>query len=257
MASWIRFEHAGRAQTGKILGDEIEIYQGNLFEVDPPQATGERVALSAVKLLIPCRPGKFLGLWNNFHQRAAIEGLARPEHPLYFVKTTNTYLAGGETIRQPRHYDGPVVFEGELGIVIGKTCCDIREDEAESYIFGYTCVNDVTARAVLKSDPSFPQWVRAKSFDTFGVFGPAIVTGLEAERLTVRALINGVEKQNYPVADMFILPRQIVSLLSQDMTLYPGDLIACGTSFGTEAMPKGCQVEIVIDGIGTLSNRFA
>ena len=257
MASWIRFERAGRVQTGKILGGEIEVCEGSLFDpFNSPQPTGERVALSAVKLLTPCLPGKFLGLWNNFHRRAAIEGLSRPEHPLYFVKTTNAYLASGETIRQPRHYDGPVVFEGELGIVIGKPCCDIGEDEADRSIFGYTCVNDVTARHILKSDPSFPQWVRAKSFDTFGVFGPAIVTGLDPDQLIVRALVNGIEKQNYPVADMFMRPRQIVSLLSQDMTLHPGDLIACGTSFGTEAMPKGCQVDISIGGVGLLSNRF-
>jgi 2-keto-4-pentenoate hydratase/2-oxohepta-3-ene-1,7-dioic acid hydratase in catechol pathway len=257
MATWIRFEQAGRTQFGTLIGDQIEVYQGHLFDrSSTPQPTGERLALASVKLLTPCVPGKFLGLWNNFHQRAAIEGLSRPEHPLYFVKTTNSYLASGETIRQPRRYDGPVVFEGELGIVIGKECCDIGEDEVDPYIFGYTCVNDVTARGVLKADPSFPQWVRAKSFDTFGVFGPGIVTDLEPDRLTVHALIDGVEKQNYPVADMFMRPRQIVSRLSQDMTLQPGDLIACGTSFGTEAMPSGCRIDIVIDGVGVLSNRF-
>lgn len=255
VTSWIRFERAGRSQTGKILGDEVEVYQGNLF--DKPQPSGERIALSSVELLTPCTPGKFLGLWNNFHQRAEKEGLARPEHPLYFVKTTNSYLASGQTIRQPRSYDGPVVFEGELGIVIGKECSEVAEHEAEQFIFGYTCVNDVTARGILKSDPSFPQWVRAKGFDTFGVFGPSIVTDIEPDELIVRALIDGVEKQNYPVADMFMRPRQIVSLLSQDMTLHPGDLIACGTSFGTEAMPRGCQIDIVIDGLGTLRNRFA
>lgn len=254
VANWIRFEFAGRAQLGKLFGDEIEVYRGDLF--DDPQPAGERVALSSVRLLTPCTPGKFLGLWNNFHRRAELEGLSRPEHPLYFVKTTNSYLAGGETIRQPRSYDGPVVFEGELGVVIGRECCRIQEDEAWRYIFGYTCVNDVTARGILKSDPSFPQWVRAKSFDTFGVFGPGIVTGLEPDELTVRARVDGVEKQNYPVADMFMRPREIVSRLSHDMTLHPGDLIACGTSFGTGAMPEGCRVDIEIGGVGILSNRF-
>lgn len=254
MATWIRFEHAGRTQTGILAGENIEIHRGDVFAA--PQATGEHVALSAVRLLTPCTPGKFLGLWNNFHRRAEIEGLSRPEHPLYFAKTSNSYLADGETIRQPRSYDGPVVFEGELGIVIGSECSGVSEEDAERFIFGYTCVNDVTARGILKSDPSFPQWVRAKSFDTFGVFGPCIVTGLEPDDLVVRTRVDGVEKQNYPVADMFMRPREIVSRLSHDMTLHPGDLIACGTSFGTEAMPKGCHVEISIDGIGVLANRF-
>lgn len=254
MATWVRFEHAGRARLGKILGDEIAVHQGDLFA--DPKPTGERVPLAAAKLLTPCTPGKLLGLWNNFHQRAEKEGLSRPPHPLYFVKTNNCYLATGETIRQPAGYDGPVVFEGELGIVIGKECREVGPDEAEQYIFGYTCVNDVTARGILKSDPSFVQWVRAKSFDTFGVFGPRIVTGIEPDDFIVRTLVDGVEKQNYPVADMFVRPRQIVSLLSGDMTLYPGDVIACGTSIGTEPMPRGCTVEIAIDGVGVLRNQF-
>jgi 2-keto-4-pentenoate hydratase/2-oxohepta-3-ene-1,7-dioic acid hydratase in catechol pathway len=117
-------------------------------------------------------------------------------------------------------------------------------------------VNDVTARNILKADPSFVQWTRAKSFDTFGVFGPAIVSGIEPDTLRVRTRVDGVEKQNYAVADMFVRPREIVSLLSQDMTLMPGDVIACGTSVGTEPMPRGCTVEIDIDHVGVLRNRF-
>jgi len=258
MTTWVRFERAGRIGFGKLLGEEIEVHRGDLFA--EPQASDERVPLAAARLLTPCTPGKFLGLWNNFHQRAAKEGLSRPPHPLYFVKTNNCYLATGETIRQPAAYDGPVVFEGELGVVIGRPCRGVSPDEAEQYIFGYTCVNDVTARGILKSDPSFVQWVRAKSFDTFGAFGPGIVSGIEPDDLSVRTLVDGIEKQNYPVADMFVRPREIVSLLSRDMTLHPGDLIACGTSIGTEPMPRGCTVEIAIDGpagvVGVLRNRF-
>jgi len=254
MSHWLRCEHANRILFGKLDGDRVRIHSGELFGVNAP--TGEELPLAEVRLLTPCRPGKLLGLWNNFHERAAVEGFSRPAHPLYFVKTDNCYLAGGEDIRRPPAYDGPVVFEGELGVVIGSECRDVAEGDAERHIFGYTCVNDVTARAILKSDPSFPQWVRAKSFDTFGVFGPVIATGIDADGLRVRTLVDGVEKQNYPVADMFFSPRQIVSLVSRDMTLRPGDVIACGTSLGTEAMPAGCTVEVAIDGIGVLQNRF-
>lgn len=258
MTTWVRFEHAGRVQFGTLAGDEIAVHEGDLFNA--PRPTGERVPIAAARLLTPCVPGKFLGLWNNFHQRAAKEGLSRPPHPLYFVKASNCYLATEETILHPGTYDGPVVFEGELGIVIGKTCHEVSPAEAERHIFGYTCVNDVTARGILKADPSFVQWVRAKSFDTFGVFGPGIVTGIEPDELVVRTLVDGIEKQNYPVADMFVRPREIVSLLSRDMTLHPGDLIACGTSIGTEPMPRGCTVEIAIDGpagvLAVLRNRF-
>jgi len=197
-----------------------------------------------------------LGLWNNFHQRAEKEGLTRPLHPLYFAKTDNCYLAAEQTIRQPASYKGPVIFEGELGVVIGKTCRAISPAQADEYIFGYTCVNDVTAVGILNADPSFAQWGRSKSFDTFGPIGPVIASGIEPDQLVVRALVNGVEKQNYPVTDMFYRPREIVSLLSHDMTLNPGDVIACATSIGAERMRKGSTVEIEIAGIGVLRNRF-
>ncbi|RLJ64697.1 fumarylacetoacetate hydrolase family protein [Sulfurisoma sediminicola] len=254
MSHWLRCEHAGRALFGELVGDRVRVHAGELFGAKAP--TGEELPLAEVRLLTPCQPGKLLGLWNNFHERAAVEKLTRPAHPLYFVKTDNCYLAGDQDIRRPTGYDGPVVFEGELGVVIGSECRNVAEDEAERHIFGYTCVNDVTARAVLKSDPSFPQWVRAKSFDTFGVFGPVIATSIAVDGLRVRTAVDGVEKQNYPVADMFFSPRQIVSRISQDMTLRPGDIIACGTSVGTDAMAAGCSVEVRIDGIGALRSRF-
>lgn len=254
MTLWVRFSHAGKAAFGTLEHEHISVHDGELFGTH--QATGKTLALDAVELLSPCVPGKLLGLWNNFHQRAEKEGLSQPAHPLYFVKTDNCYLAPGKAIRQPISYDGPVVFEGELGVVIGKTCRNVSEAEVAEFIFGYTCINDVTARGILKADPTFTQWVRSKSFDTFGPIGPVIATGIEPDQLMVRTRVNGVEKQHYPVADMFYRPRRIVSLLSHDMTLQPGDVIACGTSIGTEPMPKGCTVEIDIAGIGVLSNRF-
>jgi 2-keto-4-pentenoate hydratase/2-oxohepta-3-ene-1,7-dioic acid hydratase in catechol pathway len=254
MSHWLRCEHAGRALFGELVGDRVRVHAGELFGTKAP--TGEDLPLPEVRLLTPCQPGKLLGLWNNFHERAAVEKLTRPAHPLYFVKTDNCYLAGDQDIRRPAGYDGPVVFEGELGVVIGSECRNVAEDEAERHIFGYTCVNDVTARTILRSDPSFPQWVRAKSFDTFGVFGPVIATGIATDGLRVRTLVDGTEKQNYPVADMFFSPRQIVARISRDMTLRPGDVIACGTSVGTDAMAAGCSVEVRIDGIGALRSRF-
>ena len=254
MSNWVRFEYAGKTNFGQLNHDTIQIYTGDMLGAS--QAIKETIPLASVELLTPCAPGKLLGLWNNFHQRAVKEGLSQPHHPLYFTKSNNCYLAPEQTIRQPASYDGPVVFEGELGLVISKTCRAISPEQADEYIFGYTIVNDVTARGILKADPTFAQWGRSKSFDTFGPIGPVIVSGIEPDQLVVRSLINGVEKQNYPVADMFYRPRQIISLLSQDLTLYPGDIIACGTSFGTEPMPKGCTVEIEIQGIGVLRNRF-
>lgn len=254
MTHWLRFEAEGQIRFGSLDGDAVAEWTGDLFAAPAP--TGRRFALAGIRLLPPCRPTKMIGLWNNFHERAVKEGLHRPEHPLYFLKAANSFAGPGERIRRPAGYNGQVVFEGELGIVIGRRAHDLSEAEAQAAIFGYTCVNDVTARDLLRQDPAFVHWTRAKGFDTFGVFGPWITTGLQAETLCVRVLVAGVERQNYPVTDMIFSPREIVSRLSRDMTLEPGDVIACGTSVGAGAMNDGDTVEVIIDGIGRLTNPF-
>jgi 2-keto-4-pentenoate hydratase/2-oxohepta-3-ene-1,7-dioic acid hydratase in catechol pathway len=132
----------------------------------------------------------------------------------------------------------------------------VDERDAASYIFGYTCVNDVTAIDILNQDTGFKQWTRAKGFDTFGVFGPAIATDLDPAKLSVRTILNDQERQNYLVADAIFSPAQLISLISREMTLEVGDVIACGTSIGVGTMKPGSTVSIVIDGIGTLTNRF-
>jgi 2-keto-4-pentenoate hydratase/2-oxohepta-3-ene-1,7-dioic acid hydratase in catechol pathway len=255
MARWVRYVRNHGVGFGTIDGDRIAEHQGLMFESASP--TGTVLDLADVTLLTPCVPTKFIGLWNNFHAAAAKAGNAIPEEPLYFLKGANSFHPTGAAIRVPPRYDGKIVYEGELGIVIGQSLFDVDETEAAAGIFGYTCVNDVTGFDVLKKDPSFAQWARAKSFDTFGVFGPAIATGLDPMSLTIRTLVNGKERQNYPAGDMIMPPARIVSLISREMTLEPGDVIACGTSLGAGPMRPGTRVEIVIDGIGTLANTLA
>jgi len=254
MAHWIRYENQGQSGFGTVENDSIKVYAGELFGGKRP--TGAVLALAAVKVLTPTQPTKMVALWNNFHALAAKLGNAVPPEPLYFLKGNNSFLAHGETIRVPASYSGKVVYEGELGIVIGKRCKAVTEAEAPGHVFGYTCINDVTAAEILNQDASFAQWARAKSFDTFGVFGPVIATGLDPSALVVKTVLNGQERQNYAVADMIFSPARLVSLISQDMTLEPGDVIACGTSLGVGSMKPGSSVSIVIDGIGTLSNRY-
>jgi len=254
MAHWIRYEHQGRAGFGVLENGSIRIHTGDMYT--DAQATGATLALAAVKVLTPAQPSKMVALWNNFHALAAKLGNPVPPEPLYFLKANNSFLAHGETIRAPASYSGKVVYEGELGIVIGRRCTAVSEAQAPGCIFGYTCINDVTAAEILNRDATFAQWARAKSFDTFGVFGPVVATGLDPSKLTVRTILNGQERQNYPVADMIFPPARLVSLISQDMTLEPGDVIACGTSLGVGSMKPGSSVSIVIDSIGTLSNRY-
>jgi 2-keto-4-pentenoate hydratase/2-oxohepta-3-ene-1,7-dioic acid hydratase in catechol pathway len=254
MAHWIRFETGGKQGFGTLDGDTVTEWDGDMFR--DPQPTGLHHAYARVRLLPPCQPAKMIGLWNNFRERAAKEGLHRPAHPLYFLKSANSYATHGDAIRRPAGYAGQVVFEAELGIVIGRRARGIPVADAASVIFGYTCVNDVTARDLLRLDPAFAHWTRAKGFDGFGVFGPAIATDLDPAGLRVRALLAGVERQSYPVSDMFFSPFEIVSLLSGDMTLEPGDLIACGTSVGAGPMQDGDTVEVSIEGVGRLVNVF-
>jgi 2-keto-4-pentenoate hydratase/2-oxohepta-3-ene-1,7-dioic acid hydratase in catechol pathway len=250
---WVRFDEDGKCGFGTLLADTIEVHEGDMFT--NPRPAGRQVPLAAVKLRIPVRPGKVLALWNNYLALAKKLGLADPAEPLYFMKAPSSTLHPGETIVAPPG-QGKVVFEGELAVVIGRRAKAVSEAEALAHVFGYTCCNDVTAAEVLNRDASFAQWVRAKSYDSFCPLGPCIATGLDPSTLVVKTWLDGQLRQDYPVADIRFSVPQLVSLISHDMTLEPGDLILCGTSVGVGSMKPGQTVEIEIDGIGKLSNRF-
>jgi 2-keto-4-pentenoate hydratase/2-oxohepta-3-ene-1,7-dioic acid hydratase in catechol pathway len=253
MTSWVRFESEEGSGFGVLDGASIRVHEGDLF--DRPQPTGRSVPRDAVRLTMPVRPGKVLAVWNNF--RALIEkmSLRVPAEPLYFIKSPNAYLDPGATIRKPA-CDSRIIFEGELAVVIGRTCRAVSERTALEYVFGYTCANDVTAVDILTRNPDFAQWCRAKGYDTFCPLGPSIETGLDPSTLTIRTRLNGGERQRYPMSDAVFGVPQLVSRLSNDMTLNAGDVILCGTSVGVGVMKRGSTVEVEIDGIGCLTNRF-
>jgi 2-keto-4-pentenoate hydratase/2-oxohepta-3-ene-1,7-dioic acid hydratase in catechol pathway len=251
---WLRYRSDGREGFGSLQGDQVVVFEGDLFGAH--QATGERLALAVLEWLTPCVPGKMIGLWNNFNAAAEKNGWARPAEPLYFLKASSSFAAHGQPIRVPAHYDGRVAYEGELAVVIGREARAVSVGAAAGHIFGYTCANDVTAMELIARDPSFPQWARAKSFDTFGVFGPVIETDFDFAKATLRTRVGGRERQNYPLSDMTFSPAELVSRLSHDMTLQPGDVILCGTSLGVLPMKPGTDVEVEIDGIGVLSNVY-
>jgi ketopantoate reductase/2-keto-4-pentenoate hydratase/2-oxohepta-3-ene-1,7-dioic acid hydratase in catechol pathway len=255
MAKWIRFEQGGKTGFGTLEGDAIAVHTGDMFAGAKP--SGQTLKLSDVQVKTPCDPSKMVCLWNNFHQLAAKNDFTQPKEPLWFLKAPNSYWPANKPIERPATYTGKIIYEGELGVVIGKKCFNITEAEAGDYIFGYTCVNDVTAVDLLRKDKSFEQWARSKSFDTFGVLGPVIATDVDPMKLSVKTVLNGKERQNYPVADMFFPPHKLVAAISRDVTLMPGDVIACGTSLGAGTMADAHNViEIVIDGVGRLSNVF-
>jgi len=251
---WLRFTADGAAGFGTLDGDVVRVHRGDLFGANEP--TGEVRPVAGLTWDLPCAPTKMIALLNNFHAAVKKSGKAVPAEPLFFLKAPNTFCAHGAVIPAPRSYAGRVLYEGELGVVIGKTGRDIPLEAAAGHIFGYTCVNDVTAFDLFAASPDHEQWTRAKGFDSFGPFGPVIATDLDPAGLTIRTLVNGRERQSYPVSDMVFAPAQLVSLISRDLTLVAGDVISCGTSVGVGPLRPGNTVEIAIDGIGTLANRY-
>ncbi|MBT3907200.1 MAG: fumarylacetoacetate hydrolase family protein [Rhodospirillaceae bacterium] len=255
MTTWIRFESGGATNFGTFDGDKITIHHGNMF--DNPSATSETVALADVNVLTPCEPSKMLALWNNYGMLATKLELTPPPEPLYFIKANSSFAAQKETVHRPKNYDGPVIFEGELGVVIGKATKEISEEDAADHIFGYTCINDITAAGIIPKDETFAQWSRAKGYDGFGVFGPVISTDVDPLEKNLTVVLNGDVRQDYPLSDMIFKPHQLVSLLSHDMTLLPGDVICVGTNVGVGSMKlPSNDVAVTIDGIGTLENVF-
>jgi 2-keto-4-pentenoate hydratase/2-oxohepta-3-ene-1,7-dioic acid hydratase in catechol pathway len=254
MTQWISYQHQGKPGFGQLEGESIKVFSGSLF--NNPVAIGNTLALSEVEVSVPCVPQKMICLVDNFHALVTKLDHAVPQEPLWFIKANNALLASGAQIQSPKSYEGKVIFEAELGIVIGQRLHMADEVEAAAGIFGYTCVNDVTAVEILQRDPGYAQWCRSKSFDSFGPLGPVITTGIDPMGLTIKAILNDQERQNYPVSDMIFPPAKLVSLLSRDLTLMPGDVIACGTSVGVGSMKPGSTIVIEIDGVGRLTNTF-
>lgn len=251
---WLRFRHEGGVGFGALEGDAVAVHAGSMF--GGAEATGERLPLAAIEWLVPCVPTKIVGLWNNFGALAEKNGWSRPAEPLYFLKATSSLAAHGQAIPAPPADVGRVAYEGELAIVVGRRAQRVSVEDAPAHILGFTCANDVTAIELLNRDPSFAQWARAKSFDGFGALGPVIETALDVQAATLRTRVAGRERQNYPLADMLFGPAELVSRLSHDMTLEPGDVILCGTSLGVLPMKAGSAVEVEIDGLGSLANVY-
>jgi 2-keto-4-pentenoate hydratase/2-oxohepta-3-ene-1,7-dioic acid hydratase in catechol pathway len=196
------------------------------------------------------RPGKILGVGRNYRAHAAELDNTVPTEPLLFFKPPSAIIESGQPIVRPR---GPwrVDFEGELGVIIGKTCRRVGRADAMSYVAGYTIVNDVTVRDLQKKDGQF---TRAKGFDSFCPCGPFLVDDVDPTKLRIVTKLDGVVKQDAPTSDMIFDIPTIIEVASRVMTLEPGDLIATGTPAGVAPILPGMTVEITIEGIGTLTN---
>ena len=206
--------------------------------------------LHEVTLLAPVAPSKVVCVGRNYREHAAELGNKMPEEPLLFLKAPSAVIASGDPIELPAASQ-QVEHEGELGVVIGKVARNVVDDPL-SYIAGYTCVNDVTARDLQRKDVQF---TRAKSFDSFCPVGPWIVTDLDPANVTVTTRLNGEVKQQGNTADMAFGVTFLIQYISAIMTLYPGDLIATGTPAGVSRMKHGDVVEVEVSGVGILKNQ--
>ncbi len=244
-----RFKKGDRSLFGVIEGERIEVIDDPL---EPERRTGEVVAVSEVKLLAPAQPSKVIALGLNYRDHAREMGMPIPEQPILFLKPPSAVIGPDDNIVYPSGgITARVDYEAELGIVIGRQGKAIPRERASNHIFGYTCVNDVTARDLQAKDG---QWTRAKSFDTFCPIGPWIETDLETAALSVKALLNGDTVQESSTAQIIFNVPAVVELISRVMTLLPGDVIATGTPPGVGPVSPGDTVAVTIEGIGSLEN---
>jgi 2-keto-4-pentenoate hydratase/2-oxohepta-3-ene-1,7-dioic acid hydratase in catechol pathway len=259
---YCRFQLNGQAQYGlveRVAGREAIL---RILLTAPEEADGDveslrtrridAIALEEAVLLPAVRPSKIVCIGRNYREHAAELGHEVPAEPLLFLKATSALLAPGGTVRRPM-ISQRVDHEGELGVVIGKTCYQPGADEdIRQYILGYTCVNDVTARDLQNKDG---QWSRAKGFDTFCPVGPVVTDEIDPwTGIGVETRVNGAIRQQGNTRDFIFTIDVLIRHIAQAMTLFPGDLIPTGTPSGVGPLVAGDVVEVSVEGVGTLRN---
>ncbi|MBI4641685.1 MAG: fumarylacetoacetate hydrolase family protein [Candidatus Tectomicrobia bacterium] len=241
---FVRFKVNGGASWGIVEGEMIKAIDG------PPYGchamTGEVQFLKFAKLLSPVTPSKIIGIGVNYKALRPM----RPERPGFFYLPPSTLANPGESIIIPPMAK-EVCFEGEMAFVIGRETRDISEADALEAVFGVTCANDVSDLTLAREDGTS---TRSKCFDTFFPIGPYLVAGLDPNNLTLITRVNGEERQRANTSELVFNVQQIISYLSQIMTLMPGDVISTGTPPGLGPIIPGDLVEVEIEGVGVLKN---
>jgi 2-keto-4-pentenoate hydratase/2-oxohepta-3-ene-1,7-dioic acid hydratase in catechol pathway len=241
--------HSASPLYGLLEGDQVRDISG------PPWCSwseGSRTwPVGEVRLLAPVDPGKIVCVGRNYAAHAAELGNEVPKEPLIFLKPPSAIIGPGEPIVLTAQSQ-KVEHEGELALVVGRRCAHLKDSEdALSYLLGYSCLNDVTARDLQKSDVQF---TRAKGFDTFCPVGPHIETQLDPTGALVETRVNGVLRQSGSTSLMAYPVAFLVRWISRVMTLFPGDLIATGTPAGVGPLVAGDDVEVSVSGVGVLRN---
>jgi 2-keto-4-pentenoate hydratase/2-oxohepta-3-ene-1,7-dioic acid hydratase in catechol pathway len=259
---YCRFEYDGSAEFGLVESNSGRDEITRLL-VSSPEHGGldvrsrklSALPLSDASLLVPVQPSKIVCIGRNYREHAAELGNEVPTEPLIFLKPPSSLLDPGGKIMLPP-MSNRVDYEGELGVVIGRACRNLKSDEdVRPYILGYTCVNDVTTRDLQKKDVQF---TRGKGFDTFCPVGPVVTDEVDPwAGVAVQTKVNGELKQDGNTRDFIFALDTVIRFISQVMTLLPGDLIATGTPSGVGPLQAGDLVEVTVVGIGTLRNTVS
>ena len=262
---YCRFQRHGQAQYGLVEPLAGHDFITRLLVTPPEEAGGDveslhtrridQIAFGDAQLLPPMRPSKIVCVGRNYREHASELGHEVPQEPLLFFKPPSALLSPGGTVLRPK-ISQRVDYEGELGVVMGKTCYQpAAEEDVRTYILGYTCVNDVTARDLQNKDG---QWARAKGFDTFCPVGPLVTDEIDPwTGIGVETRVNGGVRQQGNTSDFIFALDVIIRHIAQVMTLFPGDLIATGTPAGVGPVVAGDVVEVSVEGVGKLRNVIA
>jgi 2-keto-4-pentenoate hydratase/2-oxohepta-3-ene-1,7-dioic acid hydratase in catechol pathway len=247
-----RFSNGADPRFGIVDGPELVVLKGHPL-VAGYQTTGERIPLKEVKLLAPTIPSKIVCIGKNFADHAAEIGEEVTAEPLIFFKPSSAIVGHGDAIIIPPQ-SKQVELEAELCLVIGKLAKNVSEEKALEYLWGVTIANDVTARDLQFGDG---QWARSKGFDTFCPLGPWVETEFSPDGQVIESRINGEVRQNVAISEMVHNIPSIISYVSRNMSLLPGDIILTGSPAGISVINSGDLIECEIEGIGILSNPVA
>jgi 2-keto-4-pentenoate hydratase/2-oxohepta-3-ene-1,7-dioic acid hydratase in catechol pathway len=254
-----RFTTGDGAAFGVVEGDDesaltVRAIDGHPFA--PFQIVGEPLPLSTVRLLAPVLPSKVVAIGRNYAEHAAETGheVDMSEPAIVFLKPSTSVIGPGDTVQYPVGVSEQVDYEGELAVVISRLCREVPPERVKDVVLGFTCANDVTARDLQKREV---QWGRAKGFDTFCPIGPWVATDIDPSDLAITTTVNGDLRQAGRTSQMLRGIDELVSFISQAMTLLPGDVILTGTPAGIGPLAVGDEVSVTIEQVGTLTNTVA
>ncbi len=248
MAAIGRFQKGDEIFHAKVVDGELFRLHGDVF--GSPSFEKKPMSFKGLKTLTPIQPSKLIAIGLNYSDHAREQGKMLPKEPLFWFKATTSLIPDGAKIEIPfpTHRTD---FEAELAIVIGRRVRNATPASAPRYIFGYTASQDISDRTIQNAES---QWARAKSFDTFTPLGPYIETKIDPHDLTIQLFQNGQLRQNSNTNQLIFNTYQLVSFVSTNMTLLPGDVILTGTPAGVGPIESGDRLEVRIQGLTPLVN---